>query len=367
MSITLESIPLSIKQDREVTPYIARSLEMLTVNPVVSYYCKIHVLDHILSQRLHVGNKEVETFTMGLLDDTELIKNSHDDENVQQVLNSRQLSVNLVFVFAFRLFNGCLEDLSNYDGSNKIQLATKLRASINFLNVLNVFTGDDDASIDFSKTTGGKCASREEFVAFTKEKTKTLKYQLSRLIKDEIPLKGEEEELAELEQLGDAEASTEDGSKAIDADDEDDSVKDTEGPSEPEFSLPGAPKFDPSSDNDDNDDDGNFKLPGAPKFLPDDDLTHINKASSIHVFSRESEDKPKPQPKPKPVVAKEEPKPHVLLTKESLASIVDTTEQISQIQKHAKFAISALNYEDLATAEAELLRGLELLRLVKNA
>lgn len=400
--VSVDSIPTSLKSDRNVTPYISRAAELLSVNPVVSYYCKFYVLDHILSNKLHVGNPEVEQFTVSLLDDTEDTKNSHDDENVRAVLADRQLSVNLVFAFAFRLFTSCLEDLHHYDGSNKIQLASKFRAAINFLSVLKVFTGSEDTSIDFRKTSGGKCATRDEFDGFIKDKIKTLKYQLSRLIKDEIPLQGEEEELAEVENVAD-----EDAASVTQPDTQPETVAESKNlpetvaepenypfpsaptelkdigtasspelPSSPKFpspsnddnpfSLPGAPKFDPE---DSGDDQGNVKLPGAPKFLPDDDLSHINKKSSIQVFPPDSHSKPTPASS-RPVTSRQpsttKSHPHKPITKESLADIIDTTEQISQIQKHAKFAISALNYEDLETAERELNLGIELLKLVKK-
>lgn len=402
----MSSLPESLKTDRNIAPFIARSNELAQANPVVSYYCKIYVLDHILSNRLHVGNPEVEAFTVSLLDDTETIKASHEDENVRAVLADRQLSLNLVFAFGFRLFTSCLEDLSHYDGTNKIQLASKLRATINFLSVLKVFTGTEDSSLDFSKTSGGKCASRHEFDAFIKEKLKTLKFQLSRLIKDEIPLQGEEEELAE---LGNVKDNSDDASPFPSAPQDLSDIpgrsestspplnssspqlpgsprlphsprlpKSPLGPSSPTlrsssgspaFKLPGAPRFDPGSEGSDSD-LGPFKLPGAPKFLPDDDLSHINKTSSIQMFPPDNEVKPalpsKPTPKPvihKPSASETHHKP---ITKESLAEIIDTTEQIAQIQKHAKFAISALNYEDLETAEKELARSMEILQLVKK-
>lgn len=378
-------VPDSLKSDRNVAPFIARSNELVQANPVVSYYCKIYVLDHILSNRLHVGNQEVEAFTVSLLDDTETIKTSHDDENVRSVLADRQLSLNLVFAFAFRLFTSSLEDLSHYDGSNKIQLASKIRAAINFLSVLKVFTGTEDPSLDYAKTSGGKCASRDEFDAFIKDKLKTLKYQLSRLIKDEIPLQGEEEELAALEEL----QGTEDNEPSPFPSAPTELSGDQPAPTSPQFAqspelssfhvpsspqrldspafnLPGAPKFDPDSDGNDTD-LSNVKLPGAPRFLPDDDLSHINKTSSIQVFSPEMEAKPTPPPAPKPVSRKPSAaEHHKPITKEGLAEIIDTNEQIAQIQKHAKFAISALNYEDLDTAERELARSIEILMLVKS-
>lgn len=391
-------IPTSLKQDRNVAPYLARAAELHTVNPVVSYYCKIYVLDHILSNRLHVGNSEVEKFTVALLDDTESIKNSHEDEEVRAALVDRQVSLNLVFAFGFRLFTSSLEDLAHYDGTTKVQLASKMRAVINFLSVLSVFTGEEDPSIDFSKTSGGKCANKDEFDAFVKDKIKTIKYQLSRLIKDEVPIQGEEAELDELVDVNDlsnpldadADTGVDDGAKEPVYKKEEE-TKDEEGanlfpsaptfvqdsPASPDsehvpdsdpFKLPGAPKFDPASEDTDSD----VKLPGAPKFLPDDDISHINKKSSIQVFpASPKEEKAPPHiniAPSKPVESKpvHHATSHKPITKEDLAGIVDTTEQIAQAQKHAKFAISALNYEDLDTAERELTRSMELVRLVRE-
>lgn len=350
---------------------------MSAAQPVVSYFCKIYVLEHILSNQLHVGNPEVESFTVSLLDETEATKTSHDDENVRRVLESRQLSVNVVFAFAFRLFHSCLEEIAHYDASRKIALATKLRAAINFFNVLQVFTGEEE-SIDFDQTTGGKCTSRELFVAFVKDKTKTLKYQLSRLIKNEIPVAGEEEELESFVAGADTQEPEEGAPHGPELQSEEEIDRNAPesgfpvAPSPPLdsasaandslLSLPGVPRFDPSEEDDD------IKLPGAPLFLPDDDVSHINKKSSIHMIP--PQEPPAPQTKPE---SKAEPKheaehkAHAKLTKADITSIIDSTEHISQIQKHAKFAISALNYEDLDTAERELRQGLELLALVRQA
>lgn len=383
--ITTQDVPATLKTDRDVTPYIARSLEIHNVNPVVSYYCKVYVLDHILYNKLHVGNPEVEKFTIALLDETEATKNSTDDDDLHKALADRQISANLVLAFGLRLFQSSLEDLSNYDGSNQVQIGSKLRAAINFLSVLKIFD-DDSGEVDFGKITGGKCTTKDEFTKFYKEKVKTLKYQLSRLVKNEIPIKGEEEELAKLEEeasrLDQGEPNLEtDTEKETDVEDSksnlfqraaDDSKARAElstpdsAAAFDDLGLPGAPKYDPEDENED------VKLPGAPKFLPDDDAPIISRQLSIQVFQPEDLHKettaPKPTIAPKPVRRVSlSTKPHVSLTKETLTSIIDTTEHISQAQKHAKFAISALNYEDLDTAEKELLKGLELLRLVREA
>ncbi|GEQ68590.1 hypothetical protein JCM33374_g2258 [Metschnikowia sp. JCM 33374] len=435
--ITTASIPESLRNDRQVAPFIARSVELQDVNPVVSYYCKLYVLEHILSQKLHQNGKDIESFTMALLDDTESTKASPDDESVRQVLASKQLSLNLVFIFAFKLFNGCLEDLSNYDGVSKPRLAHKLRATINFWSLFALFSAPNELDpVDYDQTTAGQCKTEEEFLAFTKDKAKTLKYQLSRLLKDEIPIKGEEQELDALAhdtdslniQAGEFDAtqdantpsgpsdqpdgagvpnsgktpqsvpSTEDfeqipndsKSNAFSlpeppktdpgSDVQDDSDPGTESHNagnpgnpgnsgnsgNPGFTLPGAPKFDPSIENDSDAEANDLKLPGAPSLLPDDDLSKVNKKSSIQVFPPQN-DKPTPAPVRPNVEPKRSVSSNVVhVTRESLPDLVDTTEQIGKIQKHAKFAISALNYEDFNTAEAELLKGLELLRSIKS-
>lgn len=381
--ITIQDVPATLKTDRDVAPYIARSLEIHNVNPVVSYYCKIYVLDHILYNKLHVGNADVEKFTIALLDETEATKNSTEDGDLHKALADRQISANLVLAFGLRLFQSSLEDLSNYDGTNQVQLGSKLRAAINFLSVLKIFD-DDSGEVDFGKITGGKCTTKDEFTKFYKEKVKTLKYQLSRLVKNEIPIKGEEEELAKLEDEAsrlhesepNLEADTENepevddlGASVVHGTDHDPKVPDLRTPDSAatfdDLGLPGAPKYDPEDENED------VRLPGAPKFLPDDDAPIISRQLSIQVFPPEDLHKETTAHKPiapKPVRRVSlSTKPHVPLTKETLTSIIDTTEHITQAQKHAKFAISALNYEDLDTAEKELLKGLELLRLVREA
>ncbi|OBA22781.1 DUF605-domain-containing protein [Metschnikowia bicuspidata var. bicuspidata NRRL YB-4993] len=399
-------IPASLKTDKLVAPFIARLAELSEVNPVVSYFCKLYVIEYILSQQLHALSKEIEEFTMQLLDDTEQAKN--DPGDVGHVLDSRQLSANLVFVFAFKLFNGCLEDLGSYDGVSKPQLVQKLRATITFWSLFPLFKQDNVAQpVDFAETSAGQCQSEDEFMKFTKDKIKTLKFQLSRLLKDEIPVKGEEQELdalaLSLEGLGPEKgAEIEDGNAPATGKHSDETNTETRGfqrsrgnlgtsenggfslPAAPqyqpgagsapeseeeaEFKLPGAPRFDPGAGS--SSDPSTPKLPGAPKLLPDDDLSHVNKKSSIRVFQPtgagndgESEEAPE---LPKPGLQRSASSNVLHVTKESLPIIVDTTEQVSRIQKHAKFAISALNYEDWDTAEAELVRGLEMLRRIKE-
>lgn len=336
------SVPPLLNSHKPVLRFLKRALEVEHAQPVVSYYCKIHALDYILANKLHQLDPDVEKYAWALVDETEELK-KRDDE-LGTVLRSRQMSANVVFAFAFKLFALGLEDLQKYTGANKPQLAGKLRAAIDFLEVAKT-VGDE--GVDFKAVTGGACASHEEYGPFVAEKTKVLKLQLSRLLKDEVPINGEEEELEAV--LGGEhtekapfidEASSEPQNEEASPEPRNEKAspepRNHEASPEPEsheapVSLPGVPLFDPE-----------VKLPEPPKNAPDDVPIRIIRSNS-----------PAPAKQSKPV------------TKEMLASIVDTTEQIAQVQKHAKFAVSALNYEDIDTAERELLKGLELLRLMK--
>lgn len=362
-----DMIPESLQQDKTVTTFLRRAAELEHVDAVVSYYCKIYVLEYILTHKLHVENKDNEVFTVQLLDETEAIKNS-DDEGLRSVLADKQLSINVVFAFGFKVFTSALEALSEYDGTKEAKgaILTKLRAATNFLTLLDIFTEDEDSAIDYAKLTGGKTPTVGEFKEFVRLKVKIAKFQTSQLIKDKVevkqPSKEDFDELeSELEKLDLPETEVE----RLD-------LSETDLPEAPKDEgedhapiLPGAPTFSPG-------DESEVHLPGPPKFLPDDDVSTINTSLSITVFPRDGSTSRKSLALAVPTTSAptpraHDPKPHQPLTKASITSIIDQTEHISQVQKHAKFAISALNYEDLATAETELTKALQLLHQVKQS
>jgi vacuolar protein sorting-associated protein VTA1 len=417
MPIAIDDIPQSVKTDKTIVPFITRSIELADVNPVVSYYCKIYVLDYILSNKLHTTSKDLEEFTIELLENTEAIKNS-SDESIKNVLLNKTLSIGVVFTFAYKVFNSTMESLSAADQYTKPQLVSKIKASMNFLTLLDTFSSD---SIDWSQLTNGKTTSAEEFTKMNHQKIKILKVNLAKTLKNQLPAQQNDTELeneldlqvqkmqqeSELLELvenidiseeniekpsflftGEKSETLDEEKGAIDEEHDDDLInmsnfKAHDLPGAPAFvpgesesnnsetkpethdiesiNLPGAPHFAP-------DDEGSeVRLPGVPKFLPDDDLTTINKSSPIHMIQPTGTSAPTLR---KPSVQHLQHghfgETHTPITKETISSIVDRNESINKIQKHAKFAISALNYEDLDTAEKELLQGLELIRLLKQ-
>ncbi|CAN3363693.1 hypothetical protein DICA2_E13454 [Diutina catenulata] len=342
-------VPEELQNNKNVAPYLARARELAEANPVVSYYCLIYVLEYILSHKLHTESKAVETYTVQLLDDTESAKNS---DELKEVLDNKQLCVTAVASFAYKLFNQCVSAAAP---ANKQAAIAKIRATINFLTVLSVFTANE--GIDWAKVSGGTATTGEEFEQLNNKKIKVLKVQLVKVIKSQdTDLEAELDELAP-EGKGLSEEPPEEEApvlpeppKFID----DDTPSLPSAPSalddEPSLSLPGAPRTNP-------DDDSEIGLPSAPHYLPDDDLSGITKSSAISVIHPDDHKEPAPGPVPRRTsfVPKSDAVP---VTKETVSEIMNRTDAIAQVQKHAKFAISALNYEDVDTATKELQQAL---------
>lgn len=401
--MSVSEIPESLRHDKVVTSFIKRSNELLEANVVVSYFCKIYVLEHILKNKLHQTNKEVETFTVLLLDETEKIKNEAD-EGLAKVLGDRTLSASVVMNFAYKIANASLQDLQLYTGTNRGRLIEKLRAALNFVDLLSIFARDTESNVDFSRLTKGRMNTAEEFEKMNKQKTRTLKYQLTRVVKDEVQVSSDamdeelEREFNNLDVGAGALASEAgEGHELLSPDPSEPAATLTQPPAVEESTTPAsdtpadavteseAPET--SKNTGDNSDlwlpeapsepvakDSDINLPGVPKYLPDHDISHINKSASIHVFSpsspkdvdrslhsRAHASPPASPPKNTPTHSAHEP-----LTKKNIDSIISATDRIAQAQKCAKFAISALNYEDIDTAETQLVQALEQVRSIQK-
>lgn len=417
MTISIDLIPEQLRADKNITPYIHRAIELEQAEPIISYYNKIYVLEYILNNKIHSRSKANEELTIKLLDDTECTKKDTADESLHKVLNDKNLSYRYVLKFAFGLFNSCLESLKSYKIENKPQLIAKFRAAMCFLNVLGTFESSSD-SIDFEGIFGPKIKDWNDFKTVNKEKLKVLKYQLTKLVKDEIsPIEDPESSNADLEKELDVElqklstgqpdqenvevsadeevrdvpeddvnennvsgsnfGGVSDNFPAIDKfieaggsnevqTDHDLNEYNTDDSGTEAVNLPGAPHFIP----DEGSDSDSVRLPQAPKYLPTDDIGHINKSGSIQVFPPKSEERgisyTLSDTKPasvKPVRPHNHEKP---LSKENIKEILNRDDAVVQIHKHTKFANSALQFEDFNEAENQLLKGLELLRALKR-
>ncbi|CCK69178.1 Vta1p KNAG_0C00640 [Huiozyma naganishii CBS 8797] len=93
---------------------------------------------------------------------------------------------------------------------------------------------------------------------------------------------------------------------------------------------------------------------------------HASTPEPVFLDSEEEEEKEE-SPKPKPVAAPEGKKSKKIpalgdhYNRQDLDNIMDRGTKIERVQRLAKFTVSALNYEDISTAKAQLTEALELL------
>lgn len=184
----ITEVPDSIKYDKDIAPFIQRANELEEVNPIVSYYCKIYVLEHILERKLHKESKENEIFTINLLDLTESFKNEGDEATVK-VLEDKTLAASVILSFTLKIFNSCLAELNEFQAIKKQLLVHKFKVCLYFFKLFELFR--NEASVDYRKLTNGKCTSYDEFNGeFVKKHNKILKFNLGKLMRDEVEEKG---------------------------------------------------------------------------------------------------------------------------------------------------------------------------------
>ncbi|VVT48599.1 uncharacterized protein SAPINGB_P001858 [Magnusiomyces paraingens] len=360
----LPPVPPSLKI---INPFLLRAHELEQVEPVISYYCKVYAAQEILARNLHrSGDPSVTSFAGDLMDNIEAMRSSNPklaSEDGQGILADDDVARSYVEAFALNVF--AKADKEVYDKTSSLATTQRFIAAATFLELLKLFSGEENAV--------------DKDVA---EKIKYAKFQAARIAKacksgenpndytPPQPSKSEEEQVDEL--LADAVASAnldeQNGSAATTSsltpsapnglpDFIDDDISAPQAPTSPSldnFFVP-APSQAPRSPS-----------PVAPQFPP--------AAGPIHAYAPTS---PSPAPAPAPahtslptysppapapVPAQEPTGYHHHLTKREVQSILDQSELITVVQKHCKFAISALTYEDMKTAMKELTTAMDLLK-----
>jgi vacuolar protein sorting-associated protein VTA1 len=277
---------------------------------------------------------------MELLDEIEALK-SGDDVILQEVIGDQETSIAYVTNFANKVF--ATAKLQIQDHKSGKQTAISLLASVNFFDLLKLWPDE---------------ASRLEETEEVSKKVKYAKYHAARILK---ALKSGEDP-NEYEPLGAKEEP--EGNELVDkasnevnedGDEEDESTQTDELglPSPPKaiskedvpppfiddvpessLGLPSTPSSNPTAE---------FSLPQPPKSLPE--------AARIVPSKTALESLP-----PRPQLRKDI----------NVQEIMESSEVYTKAQKHAKFAISAMNYEDKATAINELEEAIRMLRQLKD-
>lgn len=119
-----------------VKPFLVKASELKDIDPVVSYYCKLYAVEIILTEKLHLQSKESAAYAETLLDEIENLKNSLDDVMV----NDKTAPYNHVEKFGVAVFNRGFLDIQNNTISQRT--VSTLRASVDFLQLLKLWNDD---------------------------------------------------------------------------------------------------------------------------------------------------------------------------------------------------------------------------------
>lgn len=264
---------------------------------------------------LHTEDDEVATQAVALLDDIEADRQG-EDVVLQEVIADKETSIAYVVNFANKVFANA--KLQIQDQKSSKSTAMGLMASVNFYDLVKLWPEEQE---------------RLEETEELSKKVKYAKYHAARILKSIKNGEDPNEYVVEAEIVVSNDDLVPESVDPLEADVEqptitEDKEIDEEQDNEPSLALPSAPSSKPPQSLDD------LGLPSTPSSNPG--------AFSLPEPPREE---------PKPV----KPTPQRKLVKEvNVTEIMESSEVYTKAQRHAKFAISAMNYEDKDTAIKEL-------------
>lgn len=325
---------------------------------IISYYLRLYAVEEILAEQGR--SRELTEVATELLNNVENYKNGlqesgiDEQKNVTYTLVQNQEKAKVYFSnFAMSLYNEKLTQVQQ--GPWDINLRRGLWCCIDLFSTIIHLWDDDQGSM--------------------RKRIKYCKLYLSKLAKGEIGAtkKGEEQANEAPEPAADSEHGAneneeqETGPAQLDyADFIDDGLEGTSLEDE-STNLINKLRIDDEEERaiskeegyeDDNDSTYNakndlpaFSLPETPASEP------VSKPAVLpHFLDSEGEDMPDTETE---TIKKETH--HEVYTQAQLHELMDKSTKIEKIQRMAKYAISALNYEDIATAKDELTSALKML------
>lgn len=290
-----------------------------------------------MNQGLHTSDESISGFAIALLDDIEQFK-KNNEQDVLEILNDKESSILYVINFGDKIFNNSLKQIQDHK-SNK-GTALGFLASVNFYDLLKLWPDETevyDSGDVLKKTRYAKFHAARILKSLRKGEDPN-EYDPPELdVKDDEDGQEEEEEISGEQQP--AGLPKEEVSLPSVNDDEE----------EPSLALPQVPNFIDEAPKQEKSvaksversESPEFKLPEPPKALP--------KPKSPELSSSLDPDPVRPVPKGREY------------SKNDISQIIESGEIYNKAQKHAKFAISAMNYEDKETALKQLNEAIDLL------
>ncbi|BFZ61871.1 hypothetical protein YB2330_002949 [Saitoella coloradoensis] len=364
---------------KTVTQFIKHSTELRIADPVVSYYCLEYAVQLSIPIVRATTDPEVRSYVFSLMDDVESFR-AQLAEN--PIMSSKPTSRTHFLAFALRVFATADNEERSARASPKT--ATTFLAASRFLEVWRGCFLDTDEQ---AEAEGEDEVERVQTLAVGRdcaEKIKYAKYQAARIlrciktktdpnIERRAELEAEQKQVeAEVEEMASSppppgiepedslvpDLSDRTISPPIQGGGYYSTTDDPSAPSAPPAQSSYFPNVPPSAPNRyDSPPDSELRAPSHPTphgidetnphFSPPGPTTYdtTHTAGIIHSPAHGSI-----PPPPAPVPVREE-----VISKEV------TEDDMQHARKHARFAISALEYEDVETAIAELRRGLAVL------
>ncbi|GAV29484.1 hypothetical protein PMKS-002985 [Pichia membranifaciens] len=341
-----------------IGPFIKRGQELLNVQPLISYYCYLYAAQLILESQLHLQYADVANYIEVLLNAVEenrkIIEST--SSTLADILTDKEKSFKLILGFSLSVFNKASGEIDSHTASK--MTVQSFMAFLNFVEVLKLWP-----------------ELYQSHAADLHNQIKYAKFHCNRILKaiksdtdpNDYVTPQEERELSNFLQPA-AEASEE--ATAVEAASPPPFVEEA-SPISSSINLPEAP----------SEIKGEINLPSAPVLIKGQ-KNSLGLPSAPHSSDTEStldvHGQPNSVPKSPPKLPAKPPstprhaQPHAtppavvaeskVLSKNDVEEIWSKAEVISSAQKKAKFAISALNYEDIETAITELQSALQLLR-----
>ncbi|KAL2161738.1 hypothetical protein VTH06DRAFT_8300 [Thermothelomyces fergusii] len=375
-----DTVPPALRQaDVNIWKCATKAAQLQTVKPIMAYWCEYWAVNQILAKQLHTADESILNYTTKLIDKLEQTKAEYANEDA---ITDDAAGQAYVEQFAQETLDRAERVVKA--GRVTQQTATTFDAAATFFHVVNIWGPVDQE---------------------TQQKIKYAKWNAARIIKaikegkdpNESNPKREEAPPPALDQneaVARSPGTTSSGPRPVTIEE----VPDVDMPNAPaaRTSLPGSPApAEPSQVL-----DGGIQLPGVPTSLnPPATAGYFGSDASLTPPPQQSNpfrpppDLPGPpaggsapsQPGPTTAAPPTWPQPsapatappppagppadsyHPRMAPEpapapapSGGSVVDEA-AIAGAQKHAKWAISALNFEDVPTAVRELRKALELL------
>ncbi|KAG5934059.1 hypothetical protein E4U53_000770 [Claviceps sorghi] len=334
----------------EVSRFINRANQLRTIKPAIAYWCEYHAVNQIVTKSLHTADDDCFAFTKYLIERLEATKTERADDDAVVDNTAGQAYVEQ---FAQETFSRAERAMR----ANKVtrQTADTFDAAATFFDLTHEWGTPEPEVLQKIKFAKWNAARILKAIREGRDPNES-NPRAEEPPRPEPPLSPSDPAVRAITQSGPRAASVED---AEDAGEQHQAGSDVQGgyfPSttEEEFVPPPVPEGPVSTQL------SEMPSPSAPSQNPAEaSIPSSRPQARTHMTDSLSIPHPAPKTTPVPNLITAAPSPAA----HPSAPVVPAPnpKSIEQAQKHAKWAISALNFEDIPTAVQELRNALALL------